>query len=97
MELARVYLSLGEAGKAFEAGGEALRRSGGHPWALAVTGHALILEGRRDEGLNMLKRAVAAQPRRPEAWLSLAAAFEAAGDSRQAAACRRAAADIARG
>ena len=97
VELARVYLSLGEAGKAFEAGGEALRRSGGHPWALAVTGHALILEGRRDEGLNMLKRAVAAQPRRPEAWLSLAAAFEAAGDSRQAAACRRAAADIARG
>jgi arylsulfatase A-like enzyme/cytochrome c-type biogenesis protein CcmH/NrfG len=97
VELARVYLGLGEGGKALEAGQEALKRSPGHPWALAVTGHALILEGRRDEGLRELERALAARPRRPEAWLSLAAAFAAAGDARQAAACRRAAAEIAQG
>jgi predicted Zn-dependent protease len=97
VELARVYLSLGDAGNALQAGQEALRRSSAHPWALAVTGHALILQGKRDEGLLALRRALAAQPRRPEAWQSLAAAFEAAGDSRQAAACRRAASDIAKG
>lgn len=97
VELARVYLGLGDGGKAFEAGEEALRRSPGHPWALAATGHALILQGRREEGLNALKRALAAPPRRPEAWLSLAAAFEAAGDPQRAAACRRAASAIAKG
>lgn len=95
VELARVYLGLGDGGKALEAGEEALRRSPGHPWALAVTGHALILQGHKDQGLAALKRALAAQPRRPEAWLSLASAFDAAGEPQQAAACRRAASDIA--
>jgi arylsulfatase A-like enzyme/Tfp pilus assembly protein PilF len=94
VELARAHLGLGEAAKAREAGMEALRRSPGHPWALAVTGHALLLEGKRDQGLSALKQALAAQPRRPEAWLSLAAAFEAAGNPAQAAACRRAASAI---
>jgi len=97
VELGRVHLGLGETAEAREAAGEALRRSPGHPWALAVTGHALILEGKRDEGLRTLERALAAQPRRPEAWLSLGAAFEAAGDARQAAACRREATAIAKG
>ncbi len=97
VELARAYLGLGEPAKAREAGAEALRWSSGHPWALAVTGHALILEGKREEGLNSLKRALAAPPKRPEAWLSLAAAFEAAGDFQQAAACRRAASAIVKG
>ncbi len=97
VELARVYLGLGDAGEALESGREALARSPGHPWALAVTGHALILEGKREEGLSALKQARAAQPRRPEAWLSLAAAFEAAGDSSQAAECRRNASAIAKG
>ncbi len=97
VELARAHLGLGDLAKAREAGAKALRRSSGHPWALAVTGHALILEGKRDEGLNALKLALAAHPRRPEAWLSLAAAFDAAGDSRQSAACRREAAAIAKG
>jgi predicted Zn-dependent protease len=60
-----------------------------------VAGHALILEGKQGEGLSALKKALAANPRRPDAWLSLAAAFEKAGDSRQAAACRREAAAIA--
>jgi len=94
VELARVYLGLDETAKALEAGGEALRRNPGHPWALAVTGHALILQGKRDEGRNALQRALAAKPRRPEAWLSLASAFEAAGDSQRAAVCRRNAAAI---
>ena len=62
-----------------------------------MTGHALILEGRRDEGLRALEAALAARPRRPDAWRSLAAAFEAAGDARQAAACRREATAIAKG
>lgn len=97
VELARVYLGLGENARALEAGGQALKRNSGHPWALAVTGHALILQGQRDQGLNALERARAAPPRRPEAWLSLAAAFEAAGDARQAAACRRAASALAKG
>jgi predicted Zn-dependent protease len=97
VELARAHLGLGDLAEAREAGAEALRRSSGHPWALAVTGHVLILEGKRDEGLSALKRALAAHPRRPEAWLSLAAAFDAAGDSRQSAACRREAAAIVKG
>ncbi len=97
VELARTYLGLGDAGGAFQAGQEALKRSPGHPWALAVTGHALILQGRREEGVVALRRALAAQPRRPEAWLSLAAAFDAAGDPGQSAACRRAAAAIVKG
>ena len=96
IELARVQLSLSEASKAADAATEALRRSPGHPWALAVAGHALLLQGRRDEGLNALNRSVAARPRRPEVWLTLAAAFDAAGDSRQAQMCRREAAAIAR-
>ena len=52
IELGRVYLGLGDAAKASAAAAEALRRSPGHPWALAVEGHALILEGKREEGLN---------------------------------------------
>jgi arylsulfatase A-like enzyme/Tfp pilus assembly protein PilF len=95
VEVARAYLQLGEPAKVLEAAAEALRRSPEHPWALAVTGHALILEGKQGEGLSALKKALAAHPRRPDAWLSLAAAFEKAGDSRQAAACRREAAAIA--
>ncbi|HEV7502880.1 MAG TPA: tetratricopeptide repeat protein, partial [Vicinamibacteria bacterium] len=63
----------------------------GHPWALAVMGQVLVLEGRRDEGLALLRRAEAARPRRPEAWLSLAEGFEAAKDTAAAARCRQAA------
>ena len=97
VEVARTYLRLGEPAKMREAATEALRRSPGHPWALAVTGHALILEGRRDEGMKTLEAALAAHPRRPDAWRSLAEAFETAGDARQAAACRREAVAIAKG
>jgi arylsulfatase A-like enzyme/tetratricopeptide (TPR) repeat protein len=89
IELARLQLSLGDAGQAAESAARALERSPEHPWALAVRGHALIAEGRRSDGLALLRRALAAHPRRPQAWLSLAGAFEAAGERAHAEACRR--------
>jgi predicted Zn-dependent protease len=87
--VARVYLELRDPAKALEAADRALRVTGGHPWALAVSGHALILEGKRAEGLALLKRSLAARPKRPEAWLSLAQAFEAASDKASAESCRK--------
>ena len=71
--------------------GTVLTKNPGHPWALAVLGQALVLQGERDEGLTMLRRAEAARPRRPEAWLSLAEGFEAAKDAVAASRCRQAA------
>jgi cytochrome c-type biogenesis protein CcmH/NrfG len=68
-----------------------LRESPAHPWALAVLGQLRVLEGGRQEGLALLRRAEAAQPKRPEAWLSLAEGFEAAKDPTSAARCRQAA------
>lgn len=89
IEIARVRIQLGEAAPALEAARQALSRSPAHPWALAVEGHALMLSGRRTEALETLERALAAGPRRPEVWLSLAQAFETAGASDAAARCRR--------
>jgi arylsulfatase A-like enzyme/Tfp pilus assembly protein PilF len=89
IELASVYLELNDAGKAESAAQEALRRSPMHPWALALQGHVLIREGRRDAGLAALHEALRIHPRRPEVWQSLARAFAAAGDRETAAACRR--------
>jgi tetratricopeptide (TPR) repeat protein len=89
VELARVQIALGDGPAAARAAGRALELSPRHPWAMAIQGHALVLAGRRAEGLAMLQRAMAAQPRRPDAWLSLALAFDAAGDRTRAAACRR--------
>ena len=65
LDLAGAYLRLGEAAKA-EAAGRALARSPGDPWALALAGHALVLEGRHQEGLALLQRALAIGPRRAE-------------------------------
>jgi choline-sulfatase len=87
--LAAVYLEEGEAGRAEDAARQALARSPSHPWALAVRGHALVKEGRRDEGLAALHEALRLHPRRPEVWHSLASAFAAAGDQAAAASCRR--------
>jgi arylsulfatase A-like enzyme/tetratricopeptide (TPR) repeat protein len=87
VELAQVYLSLGQADRAERAAARALSRSPGHPWALSLAGHALVLEGRREEGLVLLQRALAIGPRRADVWRSLAQAFEAAGDGRAAARC----------
>jgi tetratricopeptide (TPR) repeat protein len=91
IELARVYLRLRDYDRARSEIGNVLTRNPGHPWALAVLGQALVLQGQRDEGLSMLRRAEAARPRRPEAWLSLAEGFEAAKDAAAASRCRQAA------
>jgi Flp pilus assembly protein TadD len=91
IELARLYLRMGDYPRAREAVGAVLAANPGHPWALAVMGQALVLQGQREEGLSMLRRAEAARPRRPEAWLSLAEGFDAARDPSAASRCRQAA------
>jgi len=95
IELARAYLAAGQAGKAREAATEALRLTSGHPWAMAVLGHALVLEGQRRAGIEYLNRAFGAGPRRPMVWHSLADGFEAADDPARAALCRKQAAAFA--
>ncbi|HEV7501852.1 MAG TPA: sulfatase-like hydrolase/transferase, partial [Vicinamibacteria bacterium] len=91
IDLARLYVRMGDLARARAAAGAVLAATPGHPWALAVLGQAVILDGRRDEGLALLRRAEAARPRRPEAWLSLAEGFDAAGGRAAAARCRQAA------
>ncbi|TMB55121.1 MAG: tetratricopeptide repeat protein [Chloroflexi bacterium] len=91
IDLARVYTRLGDHARAREEAGAVLTTNPGHPWALAVLGQVVILQGHREEGLTLLRRAEAARPRRPEAWRSLAEGFDAARDGAAAARCRRAA------
>ena len=91
IDLARVYVRMGDLGRAREAADAVIAANPGHPWALAVLGRISILDGRREEGLALLRRAEAARPRRPEAWLSLAEGFDAAGDRAAAGRCRQAA------
>jgi tetratricopeptide (TPR) repeat protein len=97
IELARLYLRGGDFDRAREAANAVLSQTPGHPWAMAVLGQALVLEGQRDAGLAMLRRAEAARPRRPEAWLSLAEGFEAAKDPGAALRCRHAARSLREG
>ena len=94
IELARTYLAAGNAAKAAAAANDALRRSPGHPWAMAVLGSALIRDGRRAEGIAYLERAFAIGPRRPAVWATLAAGFDAAQEPARAAACRQRAAAV---
>ena len=94
IELARAYLAAGEIGKARETAAEALRKSPGHPWAMAVLGTALVAEGQRAAGVDYLNRAFAAGPRRPMVWHSLAEGFDAANQPARAAACRKQAAAL---
>jgi arylsulfatase A-like enzyme/Tfp pilus assembly protein PilF len=96
IELARAYLRAGDAAKAREAAANALRRSPGHPWAMAVLGTALVKEGQRTAGLELLNRGASIGPRRPIVWQSLAEGFDAANDAARAAYCRRQAGAIAR-
>ena len=88
IELASACLSANRIDKGRDAATEALRRSPGHPWALALLGHALIADGQRPQGLEYLQRALAIRPRRPAVWEALAAGFEAAGENSVAAQCR---------
>ena len=89
IELADAYLRVNRVPSARDAATEALRRSPGHPWALALLGRALIADGQRPQGLEYLQRAVAIRPRRPAVWEALAAGFEAAGQTAIAAQCHR--------
>jgi arylsulfatase A-like enzyme/Tfp pilus assembly protein PilF len=91
IDLARVYLRAQDYERARATLEELLQQNPGHPWALAVMGETLVRSGQRDAGLALLRRAEAAHPRRPQAWLSVAAGFDAAGDPAAAARCRQAA------
>ena len=91
VEMAEAWLDKGDPARAQAAAEAALARTPGQPWASGVLGHALVQQGRRDAGLEALRRGVAARPKRPQAWRSLAAGFEAARDPASAEACRRAA------
>lgn len=94
-ELAEAWLARGEAAKAQAAAEAALQKTPGQPWATGLLGHALVLQGRREAGLQALKLGVSGRPKRPQAWLSLAAGFTAARDTASAEACRRAARALA--
>ena len=95
IELALAYLAAGDVVKARDAAGEALRRSPGHPWAMAVLGSALVRDGQRAAGVEYLERAFDIGPRRPIVWQTLASGFDAAQDAVRAASCRRQAAALA--
>jgi arylsulfatase A-like enzyme/Tfp pilus assembly protein PilF len=88
IELARGNLKAGQPARARDAAAEALRRSPGHPWAMAVLGDALVRDGQKAAGVEYLQRAMAAGPRRPVVWESLADGFDAANERALAAACR---------
>ena len=92
LELAEVRLRQGQPAAAREAAGRVLAGSPAHPWALALVGHARVLEGARQEGEALLEQALRAGPRRSRVWQSLAAGFEAAGRADLARRCRAAAA-----
>ena len=89
IELGRAYLAAGDVAKARDAASEALRRSPGHPWAMALLGGVLVREGQRTAGLEYLERALAIGPRRPVVWETLADGFDAAHDAARAEECRR--------
>jgi tetratricopeptide (TPR) repeat protein len=89
--LAKVELRRGDFARARGALDGVLEKNPGHPWALAVLGQVRVLQGDREEGLELLRRAEAARPRRPEAWLSLAEGFDAAKEKASAERCRQAA------
>jgi predicted Zn-dependent protease len=88
IDLARAFLAAGDPKRAHDAAREALARSPAHPWALTLSGHALVLGGKKEEGLELLGRSLALRPRRPAVWRDLALAFEAAGDTATARTCR---------
>jgi arylsulfatase A-like enzyme/Tfp pilus assembly protein PilF len=93
IELAEAAIAAGDRNKARSAADEALRRSPGHPWALAVAGRTLAVDGQRGIANDYLRRALAAGPRRPGVWRSLAAGFEALGEHAEAARCEERAAE----
>jgi len=97
LALADAQIAAGRYGDAVETADRVLRSSSGHPWGLALKGHALLLAGNRGGGLELLERAFRLRPRRVDAWNSLAAAFDAADLPERAASCRTAAEAIVSG
>ncbi len=89
IELAAAYVSAKRLDRARDTAAEALRLSPGHPWAMAVLGHVLVLDGQAGPGLEYLQRAFQIGPRRPAVWDALAAGFDAAGRGAEATRCRR--------
>jgi arylsulfatase A-like enzyme/predicted Zn-dependent protease len=89
IDLASAYLGANRFDKARAAAADALRRSPGHPWAIAILAHALIREGQAPQGVAFLERAFQIGPRRPAVWDALAAGFDAAGRTNEAARCRK--------
>jgi arylsulfatase A-like enzyme/Flp pilus assembly protein TadD len=89
VDVAEAQLAAGDPAQAARAARQALKLDAGHPWALAVAGHALALQGQRRDAQAVLEQALALAPRRPAAWLALARGFEAAGRADRAALCRR--------
>ena len=92
LELSELHARMGASEAQAEAAERVLAHTPAHPWALALLGHARILEGRRDEGEALLQKSLRAGPRRAVVWRRLAAAFEAAGRADLARRCRNAAA-----
>jgi len=89
IDLASAYVGANRLDKARAAATEALRRTPGHPWAIAILGQVLVREGQAEQGLALLQRAFQIGPRRPAVWEALAAGFEAAGRTAEANRCRR--------
>jgi len=89
IDLASAYAAADRFDKARAAATDALRRSPGHPWAIAILGQALIREGQAPQGVAYLVRAVQMIPRRPDVWEALASGFDAAGRTADAMRCRQ--------
>jgi len=88
IDLASAYIGANRLDKARAAATDALRRTPGHPWAIAILGQVLVREGQTAQGLALLERAFQIGPRRPAVWEALAAGFDAAGRAGEATRCR---------
>ena len=97
IEIAQVRLDQGEHAAAIAAARQALARNPGHPWALALEGHALVLSGRKPEGMEALKRALRLQPRRRRGVARAGARLPSPPESAPRARCLEQADQIARG
>ena len=89
IDLATAYVAANRMDRARDAASEALRRTPGHPWAMAILGQVLVRDGQAAQGLAYLQRAFQIGPRRPAVWDALAAGFDAAGRTGEATRCRR--------
>jgi choline-sulfatase len=94
IDLASAYVGANRLDKARVAATDALRRVPGHPWAIAILGQVLVRDGQAAQGVAYLVRAVQIVPRRPGVWEALAAGFDAAGRTADAAHCRKEASAI---